>query len=298
MRGKRRSSLGDEASRLAFTGEMWCSEGGHEPLINPIPIELQRQLLQVIKLDYRHQEFCAYLKTLEFPKKPLSISVEVKFKRGESSSALMLIFGVNGRKEEWLFQGWPWEQLLAGSLDAEIAEEQIRFLAEIFPVRLLYETGRLLSNPSPTALRFDTFQMSVKHGHKGDYDLRLLPIAYKTLQPVWELGKEVYKSNRAFRTWRSAVKNEMREQLKQAPLQAFVRDGFDVLDDLIERLSNTPRLSQDQIDKLNDRNLKGTAWTLALDHAAYICGVPLYYYSLRHLKTHSKVRPLSTPDLS
>ena len=60
-----------------------------------------------------------------------------------------------------------------------------------------------------------------------------------------------------------------------------------LLTELLERL---PGLPVDQQVALKDRKLKASAHDLALDHAALLCGVPLYHYTLRHLETNQSPR--------
>ncbi|MGI8731841.1 MAG: hypothetical protein ACR2LM_00870 [Pyrinomonadaceae bacterium] len=130
-------------------------------------------------------------------------------------------------------------------------------------------------------------RLGISRGRIGDYDLTPLPFLYHRLLPVWQHAKKVFRSNSSYDTWRETVTREIEDKLKSAKLNQISSDKLssDKITELVGRLAG---LSAAEQQKLKDRKLKASPGDLALDHAALICGVPLYHYTLRHLQDNSK----------
>ncbi len=93
---------------------------------------------------------------------------------------------------------------------------------------------------------------------------------YKKMLPVWKDAKIIYKQNSSRVTWRNIVR------------AAYPEVKFD--DDLISRLSGRLNdLPQEIQAKLSDKGGDSKPSSIALEHAARLCGAQPYQYSLRHL---------------
>lgn len=125
-------------------------------------------------------------------------------------------------------------------------------------------------------------RLGIVRGRPGEYDLSQLPSHYNALRPVWKLAKRIFKDNQDCETWRAMVVGEIKSKL--SPTLVISDDD---LNQLIERLGG---LNIDQQQRLNGRNLQAAPSDLALDHAALLCGVPFYHYTLRHLQASKQKR--------
>jgi len=219
------------------------------------------------------KRFRAYLEKLSFPAESLHINLEIRLQ----GSALRFEYSVNGRKQ-FCFD-------VLSALDSEVRD---RFVAQAFPAQLLYKACQLLDGaPSAIVLTPYSFPMSERPLRKGSYDLTPMRSFYPYLQRAWKLGKQAFNKSKTFPNWRDTVKSVVRQELSSAPINRLDPDPK-TLDRLVERLGTTnAALSDNQIADLKDRCDRGKTATpheLALDHAAHLCGVPLYRYGLRHLE--------------
>lgn len=93
---------------------------------------------------------------------------------------------------------------------------------------------------------------------------------YKKLLPVWKDAKTIYKQNSNRVTWQDIVR------------AAHPEVKFD--DDLISRLSGKLNDLPEEIQaKLSEKGGDSKPSSIALEHAARMCGARPYQYSLRHL---------------
>lgn len=120
---------------------------------------------------------------------------------------------------------------------------------------------------------------AINRGRPAEHDLTKLRVYYAQLLPIWQHAKKVFRRNKDLSSWRSTVENELQSSFKAAKVRAVQNDD---LNKLIDRL---PGLSGDQQKALKDRQLTASPSEAAWDHAALLCGVPLYHYTLRYLQT-------------
>lgn len=93
---------------------------------------------------------------------------------------------------------------------------------------------------------------------------------YSDLLPVWQDAKTIYKQNSNRATWRDLVR------------AAYPDIKFD--DDLVSRLSGKLNdLTENVQAKLSEKGGTSKPSSIALEHAARLCGAQPYQYSLRHL---------------
>lgn len=101
---------------------------------------------------------------------------------------------------------------------------------------------------------------------------------YPTLLKVWQSAKRIYEGNSESETWRAMVKAKYPEL------------SFD--DDLLTRVSGKIEdLSDDIQASLAETGGDHTPSTIALEHAARMCGASPYQYGVRHyhnLKTETE----------
>lgn len=113
--------------------------------------------------------------------------------------------------------------------------------------------------------------------------LERLPELYPTLLKVWQSAKKIHADNAESETWRAMVK------AKYPELQ------FD--DDLLTRVTGKLEdLSEEIQAKLNETDGDHTPSTIALEHAARMCGAQPYQHGTRHyhnLKTAKTEQPES-----
>jgi hypothetical protein len=105
-----------------------------------------------------------------------------------------------------------------------------------------------------------------------------LPELYPTLLKVWQSAKRIYSDYGESETWRDMVKVKYPELT------------FD--DDLLTRVTGKLEdLPEDVQTKLAEKDGDHTPNTIALEHAARMCGATPYQYGVRHyhnLKTEQK----------
>jgi hypothetical protein len=93
---------------------------------------------------------------------------------------------------------------------------------------------------------------------------------YDSMYPIWKDAKRIYKQNKDRPRWRELVH------------AAYPEEELD--DDLIARLSGRLNdLSEDVQVKLSEKGGNSTPASIALEHAARLCGAQPYQYSHRHL---------------
>jgi hypothetical protein len=134
-----------------------------------------------------------------------------------------------------------------------------------------FDLQRELREMSRTETALRKKRMGLKRGgSKTDYDLTSLGSHYEKMLPVWKDAKAIWKKNRE-RNWQAFIQSEYRDL--QLPV------------DLIARLSGSPsHLSDDIKTKLSEKGGSASPSDIALEHAARLCGVSDYHYTLRHLR--------------
>jgi hypothetical protein len=111
-------------------------------------------------------------------------------------------------------------------------------------------------------------RFGVKHGgSKAKSDLSSLRGNFEKVYPSWRDAKAIYRSNRNRKGWPGMVK------------AAYP----DLPDDLILRLGDPPNLPEDLQAKVSDTGGTSKPSEIALEHAARLCNVPPYTYTIRHL---------------
>jgi hypothetical protein len=93
---------------------------------------------------------------------------------------------------------------------------------------------------------------------------------YAAVLPIWKDAKIIYKQNSSRATWRDLIR------------AAYPEHEFD--DDLISRLSGKLNDLPEEIQtKLSEKGGDSKPSSIALEHAARLCGTEPYKYSLRYL---------------
>jgi hypothetical protein len=112
----------------------------------------------------------------------------------------------------------------------------------------------------------------------GKPQLGRLPELYPKLLKVWQSAKKIYEGNGEIETWRDMVKVKYPE--------------FTFDDDLLTRVTGKVEELPEEIQaKLAETGGDHTPSTIALEHAARLCGADHYQYGVRHyhnLKTEQK----------
>lgn len=104
----------------------------------------------------------------------------------------------------------------------------------------------------------------------GALDFTELAKHYERLLPVWKDAKVIYRQNNGRPMWRDLIR------------AAHPDIEFD--DDLLARLTGRLNdLSQDVQEKVSEKGGDSRPSSIALEHAARLCGAAPYQYSLRHL---------------
>ena len=224
--------------------------------------------------EVRHSSFNAHLAKLRFPAEALRI--EIKFE-AQKNGDVKFAYRVNGRTDEALLSGWAQ------------TPEKIRYVSQLFPGQLLNEACQLLREPHSEidlGLLFDAINMK-QPLRKGSYDLTQLRSFYPFLLRAWQRGKRAYtqtQTPRKLSSWKQTVKWEVEAELATAPIAGLELDA-DTFDELLERL-NSKHFTAGIRAKLKDRRESAPPGELALDHAAHLCGVPLYTHTIRQLHAH------------
>jgi hypothetical protein len=105
-------------------------------------------------------------------------------------------------------------------------------------------------------------------GSEAEYDLSQLSEHFGHVYLAVKDAKKIFRSNRTDKRWRE-----------------FVSAAHPALyPDLIERLNPNAALSDELLAKLAEKGGTSAPADLALEYAARLCGVPAYYYTIRHLK--------------
>lgn len=130
-------------------------------------------------------------------------------------------------------------------------------------IRLLVEETRRERIPPP-----------VRGGSEPDYDLSDLANQYETVYPQWKDAKEIYKQNKKRKSWQAMVK----------AAHPFLSRQHD----LIERLAEHPDLPERFMRRIDEKGFNNTPSHIALEHAARLCRVPPWHYTVRHLQEQRK----------
>ena len=210
-------------------------------------------------------------------------AVECHFKIEPQGNDLFFRFSVNGQTEEFVLNDWR-------TLHGEESLYRLRAL----PWKIFQRIFQALDRVKIDKFLDDDFHVNVYpiHMHpapRGIHDFTYFPACYWLVLEAWQHAKKVYKSNRAYSTWQQTVKHEVLNKLAASPASNDLMSRTDdhVLQTLIGRLEK-PRAADELVamqERIRDRRIPATAEELALDHAAHLCGVPLYEYTVRHLKT-------------
>jgi hypothetical protein len=221
-----------------------------------------------------------YLRKSPFPEE----SIEVEFKIEQRDKDLYFTFCANGETESFVLNDW--QNVHRDPYSIEV----IRAL----PWKLFQKIFQTLDRVKCTAsfAEDNTFvNVYPNHMHpapRGAHDLTYFPVFYWLVLPAWQHGKKVYKANCSYASWRNTVRGEIETKLSESPAsnELITRSDDPVLNELVSRFEK-PKSDNDVIElqaRLRDRRIPAAAEELALDHAAHLCGVPLYEYTARHLK--------------
>ncbi|HEX7174378.1 MAG TPA: hypothetical protein VF240_03740 [Pyrinomonadaceae bacterium] len=93
---------------------------------------------------------------------------------------------------------------------------------------------------------------------------------YRSVLPMWKDAKTLYKQNRNRETWRDIVR----------AAQPDLKDYDDLISRLSGRLNDLPENIQ---AKLSEKGGDSKPSSIALEHAARLCGSEPYEYSVRYL---------------
>lgn len=130
-------------------------------------------------------------------------------------------------------------------------------------IRLLVKKAQHERIPPPT-----------RGGSESDYDLSELANHYETVYPQWRDAKKIYRQNKKRKNWQDMVKVAYPFLSKH--------------NDLIERLAEHPDLPDKFIQRIDEKGFNGTPSHIALEHAARLCKVPSWHYTVRHLQEQRK----------
>lgn len=209
-------------------------------------------------------------------------AIECQFKIGPQGKDLFFRFSVNGQTEEFVLNDWR-----------KLHGDESLYRLRALPWKLFQRIFQALDRVKIEKVLDDDFHVNVYpiHMHPaphGVHDFTYFPACYWLVLEAWQHAKKVYKSNRAYSTWRQTVKHEVLNKLEASPVSTDLisRTDDQVIQALIERLEKSKATEIVAMqERLRDRRIPATAEELALDHAAHLCGVPLYEYTVRHLKT-------------
>ena len=111
-------------------------------------------------------------------------------------------------------------------------------------------------------------------GSKPDYDLADLGKHFESVYPLWLEAKRIYRESQ-----------KAKEKARREKWQDAIKSIYPQLpEDLIERLRKFPNLSEEESIQLEKKGGTSAPYDIATEHAARLCGIPSYYYSIRHLK--------------
>jgi hypothetical protein len=141
-------------------------------------------------------------------------------------------------------------------------------------------TGRAGSSPPKIADEVRALSKSIANERKqfmmaqidsfgGKPRLDRLPELYPNILKIWQSAKKIYEANSESETWRDMVKAKYPEQV------------FD--EDLLTRVTGKLEdLPEDVQAKLAETDGDHTPSTIALEHAARMCGAKPYQYGTRY----------------
>jgi hypothetical protein len=201
-------------------------------------------------------------------------SLETQFAEDEYNDyaallAYFLMQGMSGKLRDAFYElGLESETVFEGFV-VNVIKEHPTF-TNLFHIHLpnISEDVKALSKSMATARKqFLTAQISsFKHKPK----LERLPTLYPMLLKVWQSVKKIYDQNGESETWRDMVKAK------------YPEITFD--DDLLTRITGQlENLPEDVQAKLADTDGDHTPSTIALEHAARMCGAAPYQYGTRYL---------------
>ena len=211
-------------------------------------------------------------------------SLEGSFRIEANGENLNVQFSANGQTERFVMNDWR----------SRHPDEMNIAVLRALPWKLFQKIIQTLDRTTPSRAVDDDLFVNVypsRYMHptpRGSHDLIYFPVFYWLVLPAWQHGKKVYKSNRPYSRWRETVTHEIQDMLLQsiAADECIPDPESFVFDELVDRLARPNNADETikQQARLRDRQIPATAEELALDHAAYLCGVDLYEYSIRHLK--------------
>jgi hypothetical protein len=191
-----------------------------------------------------------------------------------------IIYRLPGKLEVAFNEHWHESQLLAFTLLTTRVTELVQDAGlEVLrnPNEPLEEMKRLLAR---TAARRRRSLKDVMAACLGAPYFEQLGEHYDKVLPVWKDAKLIYKQNSNRPTWQNLIR------------AAYPDMEFD--DDLIARLSGRLNDLPSEVQaKLSEKGGDSKPSSIALEHAARLCGAHPYQYSLRHLyniKNETKVR--------
>lgn len=188
------------------------------------------------------------------------------------SAGLLAYFtmqGMIGKLSNAFFElGLESEKVFEGYL-LTVMEEHPTF-TEYFQLELpnIKEDVKALSKSMATERRQFLIQQISRFKRKPQ--LERLSELYPMLHKVWQSAKKIYDDNGESETWRDMVKAKYPDLT------------FD--DDLLTRVTGKMEtLSEDIQAKMAEKDADHTPNTIALEHAARMCGASPYHYGTRYL---------------
>jgi hypothetical protein len=199
------------------------------------------------------------------------------------SAALLAYFttqGMLGKLENAFFElGLESEKVFEGLILTAMKEHPIfgKHFQAVLP-NISEDVKALSKSMATERRRFLTSQIN-RFKHKPQ--LEKLPELYPMLHKVWQSAKKIYEDNGESETWRGMV------------CAKYPELTFD--DDLLTRVTGKlETLSEDIQAKLAEKDGDHTPHTIALEHAARMCGASPYQYGVRY---YNKLKSKKKPEL-
>lgn len=230
--------------------------------------------------DVRLKKLLSHLESSGFPLKPLNVRLTITPKKGN----LLFCLQSDRYKEEFLLENYKDKQPL----------KHIRQL-RLLPAFLLSVIAEQLENPtSPNRDTYDLLALMAVWPVTKPPNLTLISLLYPILHGAWKEVKKAHKKScdkngRPYSNWKDTAWLAFNEELENSALAGsswpwriqYEKGNFD---ELLERLT----ISEFPEEKYRDRSPNAPASELALDHAAYLCGVNPFQYLSRTLRGYLK----------
>jgi hypothetical protein len=168
------------------------------------------------------------------------------------------------------FVEYRWHPKIGISID-------VKRLDRIEPKRRVVETKQALKG-----MFFLGLAKEPRGGSEREEYLYHLKWHYGQVYPKWQEAKKIY--NECMKS-----KNKVRrEKWKESILSVY--PDLQEQPDLLERISNSPKLSKEVFTILEVKGGEGTAYEIALEHAARLCGASNYAHHISTLKDTLKMQ--------